>query len=134
LYAKELEARACRLSASRGFVRNGQNKYLNWLSTVAALSAASASATVASASAACGTIFPRSRFIHRQRAALEILLVEHGNRFGSILLRTHFHKAKPARPSGGAILHNVDGDDRSRLGEVVLQIVLGRGERQISNE
>ena len=86
------------------------------------------------ATAAGRTVLARARLINRQRAALEILFVKHGNRLVCVLLRAHLDKGKPARPAGGAVLHDVDCDDRACLREVVLQIIFGHGKGQIPDK
>jgi hypothetical protein len=80
------------------------------------------------------TFLPWPRFINRQRPALEVLLVEHRDSFGRIVLRTHFDEGKTSGASGGAVLHNVDRRYRAGLAEVILKVVFGCGEGEVPNE
>ena len=77
---------------------------------------------------ACWPFFARSRFVDRQRPALEVLLVEHSDRLGRIFLRGHLNEREPTGSSSGTVLHDVNRDYPARLPEVVLQIIFGRGE------
>src|SRR5262249_10574822 len=99
--------------------------------------AAAATATVSAAATtttAAGAFFTGTRFIDGQGATLKIFLVEHLDRFGRILLRTHFDEREATGTARGAVLHDVNGDHRARLSEVILEVVFCRCEGQISDE
>ena len=106
--------------------------------TVTAAPTAAATATIAAATTAATAtaraFFTRTGFVHGEWTTLKIFLVKHLDRFGRVFLRTHFHEGEPARPASGAVLHDVDGDHRTRLGEVILEVVFCRCEGQISDE
>src|SRR5689334_2687706 len=87
-----------------------------------------APATITPAPAAGRPLLTRPRFINGQRAPLEILLMKHRNGLVGILLRAHLDESKPTRPARGAILHDIDRDNRACLRKVILQIVLRHGE------
>src|SRR5439155_16663900 len=91
-----------------------------------AVAAATAAATAIATATAGRAFFAGTRFVDGQGTALEILLMKHGNRLVGVFLRPHFNEGKAAGTTRRAILHDVDSDDRSRLREVVLQVVFGR--------
>src|SRR6266446_6660233 len=70
-------------------------------------------------------VFTRTGFIDRQWAPLKVFFVERGNRFGRIVLRSHFDECKAARATGSAILHDINCEHRTDLPKIILQIVLG---------
>jgi len=70
----------------------------------------------------------RPGFVDGQRSALKILLMKHADRFGSVFGRPHLDKSKAARPTRRAVLHDIDRNDRARLGEIILQVIFGCGE------
>src|SRR5205823_883008 len=86
--------------------------------TPAAATPASAESTTTAA-----TRLLRPRFVHRQRASTEALLVELRDRILRVLIGRHFHEREAARPAGFAIPHDVHGRDiagfRKQRGEVV---------------
>ena len=92
--------------------------------TATTATAAAAAATPATTTVATATtrraFFAGTSLIDGQGATLEILLMEHRDGFGRILLRSHFDEGESAGATGGAVLHDVDSNDRTRLGEVVL--------------
>ena len=65
---------------------------------------------------------------------MKVFLMEGGDSFLGFLIRAHLHKAETPGPTGGAILHDVDGEYRTGLGKVILQVVLGRVVIKVSNE
>jgi len=92
-------------------------------------------ATAATTATPAGrTLFPWPGFIDSKRTALEVFLVKHGDGFGGVFRRSHFHEGKSAGASGSSVLHNVDCNHRPCLRKVVLQIVLGCGEGKIPNK
>ena len=92
------------------------------------------STSTATAETAGGTLFTGPRFVHRERPALKIFLMESFDGLLGILLRPHFHEAKAARTAGKAILHDVDGNDGACRRKVILQIIFGRAVVEVTNE
>ena len=97
--------------------------------TPACLTSVAVTAAATAAAAAGRTLFAGSRFVNRQRAALEIFLVEHGNSLGRVFLGRHFNEREAPGATRRSILHDVDCDHRARLGKVILQVIFGCGER-----
>ena len=95
---------------------------------------ATATATAAAATTTSRALLARPCFIDRQRASLKILLVEHGNRFARLLLGSHFDESEPTRSACRAILHDINSNHYTRLGEVILEVILGCGEGKIPYE
>jgi hypothetical protein len=97
--------------------------------TAAATTAATPTAvSTATAAAALRPLLTRTRFVDSQGTTLKVFLVEHSDCFCGIVLRAHLDEGKPSRTAGGTILHDVDGDHRSSLREVVLQVVFSCAE------
>jgi hypothetical protein len=65
---------------------------------------------------------------------LEVFGVEHLDCLLGVFLRRHFDERKPARAAGHAILHYVDRHYDAGLREMILQVVFGRGEGEVSHE
>jgi hypothetical protein len=60
--------------------------------------------------------------------------MKHRDRFLSVILRRHFHEAKTTGTARGTILHDVHGENGTRLGKMILQIIFCGGEREITDE
>jgi hypothetical protein len=95
---------------------------------------ATATVTAETTTSTRRAIFTGTRFINCQRAALKVFLVKHGNGLGRIFLRAHFDKGKAARTPGSPVLHDVNCHDPAGLREMVMQIVFGCCEGQVSYE
>src|SRR5204863_6790484 len=92
-----------------------QNSRRNWRrpwqrqnKNLAAVPIPSASATAAAAAAAAKTtarrsFLPRPRLVHRQHAAIKVLLMKHLDGFVRLHLGCHLDEAKPAGTAGRAI-------------------------------
>ena len=101
---------------------------------VSTSSAATTTTSVPAATAARRTLFPWAGLVNRQGAALKIFLMKHRNGFFGFRLRAHFHKCESAGPARRPILHNIDGNHRSRLGKVILKIIFRGIVREVSNK
>jgi hypothetical protein len=101
-----------------------------------AKSVAAAFATIAISARAAGTgrtIFARTRFVHRQIAAVEILVMQSMHRGRAFRRTAHGHEAKAASPTGVPICYEVRLHNSAVRCECVLQIVFGGIEGKISN-
>jgi hypothetical protein len=76
----------------------------------------------------------RTRFVHDERPAAEVLPVELGNRLLGVFLVLHFHEREPARAASGLIAHHAHRFDGARLLEHFLELRFSRGERKVSDE
>src|SRR4029434_9372754 len=75
---------------------------------------------------ACGcTIVPGSCFAHRQRSALERLIVEVAYRFLGVGPFAKLYACETRRPSGFAVCGQSKGSERADRGEVCTQLSLG---------
>ena len=104
------------------------------LASVTITATATATTTATAAAAALWSFLARPRLIVGQGPALEVFLMEHGNRLGRIFLRRHLDKGESTRSPRRAVLHDIDPNHRASLGKMILQIVFGCSERQITNE
>jgi len=98
------------------------------LPTIAIATATTATPALVAATPAAAparALFARTRFVDRESAALEVLLVEHFNGLISFSLRAHLDEGEAAGTAGRPILHDVDRHDRASLGEIVLEVVFG---------
>ena len=102
--------------------------------TVTAATAAATATIAATAAAASRAFFAGTRFIDSQGATLEVFGMEHCDSFFCIFLRGHLDESKAAGAARHAILHDVDRHYDTRLREMVLQVIFGRCEGQVTNE
>src|SRR2546430_2115177 len=93
----------CRLHESRERELTAPAKVAATAATAPGMTAAS-TATVTTG----GPFFAWPRFVHRERPALKIFLMECLDGLFGILFRGHFHKAEAAGPARKAILHDID--------------------------
>ena len=93
-------------------------------------------ATIAATAAATAgrTLFTRTRFVDGQRTALEVLGMEHLDGLIRVLLGAHLDEGEAARPTRHAVLHDVNRHHHARLREMILQVILRRGEGEITDE
>ncbi len=95
----------------------------------ASSSAAAVSSTTTAASSAAfatrGTFFARLRDIDAQVASLQILVVEHFDRFIGFFVGAHFNKGKPARAASEFIEHQLAFNDASGLLEQIFEVAFG---------
>jgi hypothetical protein len=94
---------------------------------------ASAAATAVTAAAARGTFFTRARFVYGESATVEGLAVKLGDRSLRVLIGTHGDECESAGFAGEFVLDEKDFAHRTSLREIVLQVGLGRIERQIAD-
>src|SRR5215475_16086926 len=64
-----------------------------------------------------GTLCLRTRFIHGQGTAVELIFMKLFYGFVGILLRRHLDKCKPPRASGFRLAHHVNRFDNTGLAE-----------------
>ena len=57
-----------------------------------------------------------------------------GNGRVGLGLGSHFDEGKTTRTTRGAILHDVNCDDRARRGKMILQIIFGGTEGKVPHE
>ncbi len=97
--------------------------------TATASSAAAVSSTTTASSSAAfatrGTFFARLRDIDAQVASLQILVVEHFDRFIGFFVGAHFNKGKPARAASEFIEHQLAFNDASGLLEQIFEVAFG---------
>ena len=86
------------------------------------------------AGAAAGSFLFRARFVHGQVATVQRAAVEGIDGGLGFLGRSHGDESKPARPTGGAVGHEVGFDDGAVGRKGVLQIVFGGIEGKVSYE
>ena len=97
-----------------------------------------AAATAASAATAAAESAPaparlRPRLIHGEVTPAELLVVQRADRFLRVVVGRHVDEGESARPSRRHVAHDVDGLDRARAAEQVLQILLGHRVREVSD-
>ena len=107
--------------------------------TIAAATAATAatptiSTTTTATAAAAWAIFTGTSFVDRQSTALEVLGVKHLDGLLGVFLGRHFDECKTAGAASHAILHYVNRHHDAGLREMILQVVFGRGEGEVSYE
>ena len=93
-----------------------------------------AATTTTTAAAGTGPLFHRAGFIHRELAPGELRVVQLGHGAAGFLCGSHFHETEAARFTGHSILHDVHGYDHARLGEMVLEVVLGGVEVDVADK
>jgi hypothetical protein len=105
-------------------------------SVATATTTATAATPIAAATAAAAgrTLFAGTSFVDSERTALEVLGMEHLNGLFRVLLGAHLNEGEPSRPTGHAVLHDVYGNHHARLREIILQVILRRGEGKITDE
>src|SRR6266851_641676 len=79
-------------------------------------------------------IVPRARFAHRQRSALEHLIVEAAYGFLGIGPFAELHEGEPARLAGVAVRGQCEGSEWAKSSEVRPQLCLGHVIREIANK
>jgi hypothetical protein len=77
---------------------------------------------------------PRARFVHRQRSALERLIVEAAYRVLGVGLCAEFNEREPARLAGVAVRGQRDVRERANGGEVCTQLRLSHVIREVPNK
>src|SRR5438128_9672180 len=83
----------------------------------------------------CGcTIVSSSCFAHRQRSALELLIVEAVYRFLGVGPFAKLHECEPARSSGVTVCGQSKGSQRADCSEVCTQFSLGHVIREVPNK
>jgi len=87
-----------------------------------------------SAATARRALLARTGFVDRERPTLEGLFMEHLDRLGNIFRRRHFDEGETAGSPRRAVLHDVNGDHRAGLGEVVLQVIFRGVEGKVTDE
>jgi hypothetical protein len=83
---------------------NGQRTIIDLVAAPAATAAtATISAAATSTAASTATLFARARFIDRQRAAIELLHIQAGDRRIRLFVAIHFDEGKAFAAAGVAI-------------------------------
>ena len=77
-------------------------------------------------------IFARTRFIHVERAAVEVVAIERAHRSFSLRVVVHRDECEATRFTGHTVQHQMDFVDRAVLFEQILKIVLGGLKREIT--
>jgi len=77
---------------------------------------------------------PRTRFVHRQRSALERLIVEAAYGFLSVGPGAEFHEGEPAWLAGVAVRGQREVRERTNGGEVRTQLRLRHVIREVANK
>lgn len=77
-------------------------------------------------------LFPRTRFVHFQRAAVKFLAIERAHRGVGLSAIVHRDEPKAARFAGHSVHHQLDFIDGSMLLEEILKIVLSGLKREIT--
>jgi hypothetical protein len=106
------------------------------ITTAAATTATAAVATTAAAAtaaAATATALALLCDIDAERATLEVLAIELGERLLGAFGRRHLDEAEATRLTAHAIDHDVDRDNLTALGEARVEQVLGGVERKITD-
>src|SRR5262245_48552920 len=86
-----------------------------------AASAGVAAATAVAASAAEATLGLGPRFVDRQRAASELILVEFARGFLRLVVSRHLDEGEAAGTAGGGVAHHADRFHLARFAEQLLQ-------------
>ncbi len=60
--------------------------------------------------------------------------MKHGNGLLRVLFGSHFNERETSRTASHAVLHDIYGNHHARLREMILQVVLRRGEGKITDE
>src|SRR5207237_6388308 len=95
-------------------------------------SAATATAAVPAAARATEAPFGLgSRFIHHERASLQLMLVKLADRALCLLVRRHLDKREPARPAGGHVAHHADVVHLTGPAEELRQLLFRRRVRKV---
>jgi hypothetical protein len=98
----------------------------------AAAPATTASAVTAATAAAARALFTRTRFIHCQRATIEIFSIQSLDRGIGAFFGFHRYKGEAPRPAAEPVLDEIHFNDRAMRGEQVLKLILGCVEGKIS--
>jgi hypothetical protein len=93
--------------------------------TATAATAATAVTTTTAAFTARGTFFARLCNVDPKIAALQILFIEHFNRFVGFFMGAHLNKGKTAGTAREFIKHQFAFYDRSGLFEQLLEVAFG---------
>jgi len=106
--------------------------------TVATVSAATtttaATATISAAAAtAAFTLFHGTRFVNRQRTAIDFLTMELGDGCLRLFRRAHFHEAEATGATGHAIIDHLHPGDIARLGKEIGQVIFRHAKGQIAH-
>ena len=99
----------------------------------AGLVAASATAADVAARAAASAVFTRTRFIHREGAALHGLAVEEADRLLAFVGRRHGDEGEATGFARELILHEGDLGDSAGFAEGILKVDFGGIEGQIAD-
>src|SRR5437868_8633289 len=99
----------------------------------AATRAAAIAAVAAAAAETARALRLRPRFIHRQAASAELMIVQLGDRFLRFFIRAHLHECEAARAPGGHIAHHLHRLDGAGLREQVLKIGFPGFVRKVSH-
>jgi hypothetical protein len=102
--------------------------------TIASVAASASRGARAAETLPRRTFLARTRFIDRERTALKIFLVKHGNRLLSVSRRSHLNKRKAAGTACRSVLHDAHRNYSASLGKEVLQIIFGRGVSEVSHK
>src|SRR5260370_24117 len=104
------------------------------LRTAAAHPVAAAATAPVAATAPAAARAGRIRQLDLQRPAIHFLPIELLHGLSSFLGRRHLDEAEPARAAGITVRHNRGRLDGARGGEQLAQAIVGRGERQPTDE
>jgi len=99
----------------------------------AATTTTEAAASAAATTAAAGAVFTRTRFVHREGAALHGLAVEEADRLLAFFGRGHGDEGKATAPARELILHEGDFGDGAGFGEGILKVDFSGIEGQIAD-
>src|SRR5262245_52607005 len=101
---------------------------------IAAAPAAAAPAAVPAAAAkAAGSLRTRPRFVDRQIAATERIVVQLVDRLLRVFVRGHLDERESACATRGHVAHHLDRVDRAGRGKELLQLRLPCRERQVAD-
>ena len=102
--------------------------------TTTVASTAAAATTAIAAATARRTLFTRTGDVHGEVTAADVLAMQALNGLLSRFGAGHGDEREAPGLAGLAVEHEVNFHDRAERGEGVLQVVLGRGEREVPDE
>jgi hypothetical protein len=102
--------------------------------TTTAAATTTTSATPPTTTTAGRAFFARTGRVHRQRPALEVLLMKRSNGLFGLRVRPHFDKSEAAGAARRTILHDINRNYRTRLREIIVQIVFSSVVVQVAHK
>jgi hypothetical protein len=104
-----------------------------WFAAATAATTTIATATSAATTEVTTTDWLRSRLVHDQRAAIELVLMQFVDRLLCVVIGGHFHERKPARAASCLIAHDTDVVDGSRTAEQLREFFVGALIREVAH-